>query len=45
MRILPYGYRVAVVREWVELGCYENWNPGISSFGEAEPYFTGGVRF
>lgn len=27
-------------RSW---GCHENPHAGISSFGEAEPYFAGGV--
>lgn len=27
------------------LGCHENPNAGISSFGEAEPYFAGSVGF
>lgn len=29
-------------RSW---GCHENPHAGISSFGEAEPYFAGGVGF
>lgn len=29
-------------RSW---SCHENPHTGISSFGEAEPYFAGGVGF